>query len=140
MNNVYNNAFAETFFIINCLPKEDKLKIPEDFINMLKDNMNKEYKVNINPNYSLVSQNLLTETQAILKQMYLEFFATDLEKEAIYEKDNLRAKLEESSKIGIESLFKDFNSFNVEPSTLPTIPSKDNWFTKIKNWIKSLFK
>ncbi len=140
MNNVYNNAFAETFFIINCLPKEDKLKIPEDFINMLKDNMNKEYKVNINPNYSLVNQKLLTETQAILKQMYLEFFATDLEKEAIYEKENLRAKLEESSKIGIESLFNDVTSFNVEPSTLPAITNKDNWFTKIKNWIKSLFR
>ena len=36
MNMTYNNAFAETLFIIKCLPDADQNKISKKLINFLK--------------------------------------------------------------------------------------------------------
>ena len=69
-----NNAFAETLFIINCLPYNEQSKISKKFIEFLEENKNNDYVININPNIGLENQNLLEETKELLKEIYLSYF------------------------------------------------------------------
>jgi hypothetical protein len=79
----YRNAFAEVEEILKNTDKELVNKIPNTFIQFLRDNANHDYKVNINHDIPIDNQPLLKETEAILALIYRSYWATDEEKEKI---------------------------------------------------------
>ena len=65
MKNTTNQAFSETYDVINHMSKEMQEKIPKSFINLIKENRDLDYKVNID--YSIdIKEQLLKETKIIL--------------------------------------------------------------------------
>ena len=63
----YPNAYKEVYEILKAVPKEDFDKIPTEFMQIVKKNMNKNYDFSINLNIDFVKeQEILYETKAIL--------------------------------------------------------------------------
>lgn len=73
----YPNAYKEVYEILKAVPKEDFDKIPTEFMQIVKKNMNKNYDFSINLNIDFVKeQEILYETKAILAYVYLNYWAS----------------------------------------------------------------
>lgn len=137
-----NNAFAETLFIIKCLPYNEQNKIPKKFIKFLDENKNDDYEVDINPNVALENQRLLDETKELLKELYISYFISDEEKNKIQQHDYYRNIVEEdlkNQKYNYNNIFKDRKSITVVeeamPHSLSIVTYKETFFTRFKNFI-----
>lgn len=123
-NTTYSNALAETLFIIKCLPSEKQNKIPKEFIDYLISKKNNDYLVKINPNINLYNQPLLNETKMLLKEIYINYFTSQNERNRIRTQDNFIEKLDET----LKSKKHDYNSMlnrkrlSVPNDTSPTPP------------------
>lgn len=138
MNMTYNNAFAETLFIIKCLPDADQNKISKKLINFLEENKNDEYIVNINPDVGLQNQNLLEETKQLLKEIYLTYFTSTDQKQKIAQYDKYISLVEEDlkrQKYDYNRIFK-----NKESSIVDDNDNIQNTMTEYKeSFLKRLF-
>lgn len=148
MNTNYPNAFAETYFIIKCLSKEEQSKISDNFIHFLSKNKNDEYKISIDPNRNLKNQKLLEETKALLKEIYISYFSSQAEKEQILLIDTYKKEVQENikkEKYNYEDLFK--NKINrkskedkktIISNQSLVLVNKENFIFKIFRKIKQL--
>ena len=107
-----NNAFAETIFIIKCLPENEQNKIPKKFIEFLDENKSSDYIIKINPNVGLENQSLLDETKELLKEIYLSYFISREEKYKVIRNDEYRKMIEEDLKNKKNPPDKIFNNLN----------------------------
>ena len=111
----YLKAYVELYEVINRLPIEDKSKIPEDFIQFLKDNMDNNYTFTYDSSKSLFEQNVKVETKALLVNLYQIYLAKPEEKE-FWDKYNKECiRLEEEQKIksyNSADMFKKKNDSN----------------------------
>lgn len=82
------NAYKEAYTILKYVSKDDVNLIPKNFIKMLKSKMNVNYKFEYNENLDLKNQIILRETRAILGYIFLNFWANDIQKNAITKKLN----------------------------------------------------
>lgn len=82
------NAYKEVYTILKYVSKDDVNLIPKNFIKMLKLKMNVNYKFEYNENLDLENQIILRETRAILGYIFLNFWANDIQKNAITKKLN----------------------------------------------------
>lgn len=71
----YRNALREVYDILKNTDEDLILKIPQKFLDFIKENMNQEYISNIDYNVEIDKQNLLPETEAILAQIYNSYWS-----------------------------------------------------------------
>lgn len=71
---IYGNALKEVYDILQNTEEELVSKIPQKFLNFVKENMNKDYRSNIDLNIGIDKQNLLPETEAILSLIYKSYW------------------------------------------------------------------
>lgn len=141
----YPNAYKEIHEILKFVPKEDLDKIPTKFIEMVQKKMNKEYEFSINCNIDfLEEQKLMVETRTILAYIFLNYWATEKQKETInikFKKDIEEAE-EEKRKLYDVDVFK--NKRQMERSNTEELEmivyKKENFISKIFNKIISFFK
>lgn len=81
----YARAYKEVIEIYNCLPEEEKKKIPEEKIEFYKSNMDIDYEFLIDPNIPLNEQNISKEASAIVVNLFLDYFADDTQREKLKE-------------------------------------------------------
>ena len=81
----YARAYKEVIEIYNCLPEEEKKKIPEEKIEFYKSNMDIDYEFSIDPNIPLNEQNISKEASAIIVNLFLDYFADDTQREKLKE-------------------------------------------------------
>ena len=70
----YGNALKEVYDILKNTDEELIQKIPQKFLNFVKENMNQEYISNIDYNAEIDKQKLLPETEAILSLIYKSYW------------------------------------------------------------------
>ena len=147
MNITYNNAFAETLFIIKCLPYHEQNKISKKFINFLKENKNDNYVVNINPSISLQNQQLLEETKELLKEIYMSYFISAEERKRIVQYDKYKEIVEEdlrNKKYNYDNIFKNktvnISTDEKQENSVALIEYKEPFFKRIFDKIKNFFK
>lgn len=149
MKNTTNQAFSETYDVINHMSKEMQEKIPKSFINLIKENRDLDYKVNID--YSIdIKEQLLKETKTILSLVYRDYLCSSEKREELLALDIEEIRREEKSsqekyKIDYDSRKKeklqDVEELkNKEQETLPIKVEKDKWYIKIINFIKKILK
>ena len=66
IDDIYRNSFKEVYDILQNTEDELIKKIPNTFIDFIKENMNVDYKTNIREDIEIDKQKLLKETEAIL--------------------------------------------------------------------------
>ncbi len=141
MNN-RRNAYKEVYTILQDLNEEEYNKIPSEIIEIIKENSNEEYEFVLNNELELKEQLLLPETKAILFNLFRDYLSTSEQKEKIKRMQaEERRKLEEKKKqeYGEIDIFKTkTQEQNNAVDIHPVIKKKENIFTKLISFIKSI--
>lgn len=145
ISNTYEKAYVEVLEILKYFPKKDYMKIPEEKIEFYKKNKDKNYIFTINPKVDLSKQNISREANAIIVNLYRDYFATEEQKvkiKEILELNQKKAEQEKRKKYNQENLFRknDKNkTTNTEtlPNTTMPVEYKESILTRIK---KAIFK
>lgn len=150
MITAYKRAYTEVIEIIKYFPNEEYAKIPLEKINYYKENMDKDYNFQINPNIELEKQNISREANAILVTLFKDYFATDRQKEILNNllKQNQQILEEQKqekydpSNLFMQSKTQQQNTVTIQENNSENslIESKENFFTKFINFIKNIFK
>ena len=149
MKNTINQAFSETYDVINHMSKEMQEKIPKSFINLIKENRDLDYNFNIDYSTDIKKQ-LLKETKVILSLIYRDCLCSKEKRQELLDIDV--EEIEREEKGAQEKYQIDFDSRkkvkpqdveelkNKEQETLPIKVEKDKWYIKIINFIKKILK
>lgn len=134
-------AYSEVYYLICKMPEKMKNKIPKDLINSIKNNMDKNYKVNPEEK-DIEDIKLLEDTKKILSVLYSDYITTDEEKKIIKAKEqsikNKKNKI--VTNVKINELF--VNKNNVKEQTPKSVikVENDKWYTKVFKFFKKIFK
>lgn len=145
IDNSYKNAFKEVYEILKNTDVQLVQKIPSKFINFLQNNMNVDYKTNIDNKIDIDKQVLLPETEDILALIFRSYWATDEEKQEFSDKDKKELKdFEEKQKSQYKDISEIFqkrkNINNITLDNSLTIIHKENFIQKFLKKIFSFFK
>lgn len=150
MITAYKRAYTEVIEIIKYFPNEEYAKIPLEKINYYKENMDKDYNFQIDPNIELEKQNISREANAILVTLFNDYFATDRQKEILNNllKQNqqileeLKQEKYNPSNLFMQSKTQQQNTVTIQENNSENslIEIKENFFTKFINFIKNIFK
>lgn len=100
----YANAYSEVLEILKYISKEDYEKIPNSKIELFETNHNEDYIFKYNPNKTLDEQDVSKIAKAIIAILFRDYWATEIQKEKIINKQNYdRMKLEKEKKIKYNS-------------------------------------
>lgn len=139
---VYRNAFKEIYEILKNTDEELVAKIPKKFLSFIEENMNNEYECNIQSDVDIDKQNLLKETEAILALIYINYWATEEEKQEFALKDQAGKEAKEKAyDERIQRIFEERKvvSKKTENKELIVKP-KENFIKRIINKIRSILK
>ena len=145
-NDVYAMAYKEVLEIFKYISVEEINKIPTDIIEMFEKNKDKDYNYKIDINKPFKEQKLLQETEAILANIFRDYWATPYQKQKIIEKENYDNSIiekEKKEKYNSDNLFNnnkntELEENNVKNTNLPVEVKKNNFLRKILNNIKVL--
>lgn len=144
MNNMTKSAACQLYEIINQLPNEEKSKIPENVIVIIDEK--KDDYILTNNEFVIDDINLTEETKKYLAYIFLNYLASENEKdeyEKIISENERRYQKKLSEKYSTQNLFskKEVEKLEVlEITTDLTTSEKLNWWEKILEKIKDLFK
>lgn len=85
MTKSYSQAFAEAYEILSYLDEDNYKKIPNDIIDALYENGDRDYEFFIDDSLPLYKQDLLEETKALLFNLYRDYLADSKTREKIIE-------------------------------------------------------
>lgn len=150
MITAYKRAYTEVIEIIKYFPNEEYAKIPLEKINYYKENMDKDYNFQINPNIELEKQNISKEANAILVTLFNDYFATDKQKEILnnlLKQNQQKLEKQKQEKYNPSNLFMQSKTQQQNTVTLQKnnsenslVEIKEKFFTKFINFIKNIFK
>ena len=153
MVNVYTNeeysiAYAELLEILKYFSKSDLRKIPQNVIKRYLRDRNTNYSFKYNTELNLEQQSVSKLTQILLANLYIQYFADEIEQEYIKNKDLKDLALLEKQnqeKYNVENIFcnrkaKSISNTINEISSLTIVPENKNIFQKIFFKIKCFLK
>lgn len=132
----YANAYSEVLEILKYIPTEDYKKIPENKIEVYKNNANNEYHFVYDPNKTLEEQNVSKIAKGIIAILFRDYWATEIQREKIIAKQNYDRKLLEEAKrkkYNLDNIFK-----GKENNQLLVI-NEEKWYKRILNYFRSIF-
>ena len=141
----YHKAFKEVYILINDLSPELYLRIPKNFIEILKGNMDEDYDITLE---ELNTNGYMEETETLMSLIFRDFICSDELNEKLieYDKNQVEQELERynnifgnEEKIASIEIENESNEEKIEETSLVVV-KEENIFVKILNKIKSLFK
>lgn len=136
---LYQKAYKELYCVIQILTEEEKNKIPIELIENIKKNMNSTYDFFIDKDKSILEQNLMPQTQALIIEIYQKYLAPEEDK-VKWEKYNQicyqKSEQEKRKKYNPENLFK-VEKVEMEEKQ---INSSEQIIVKNKSFIKRIIE
>lgn len=149
MKDTINQAFTQVYDVINHMEIEMQEKIPQKFINLIKENRDLDYKLNINYKEDIKKQ-LLKESKVILSLIYRDFLCSKEKKEKLLQLDLEEIRREEkilSEKYEIdlekrekEKIEKNIEKIKEQDEKLPIKVEKEKWYKKIFEILKKCLR
>lgn len=141
-NNSINNAYTEVYDIILHLDENLKKKIPSKFIEIIKENRNINYSVNIDYSKKIVEQNVLHDTKVILSVIYRDFLVDSETKIKLKNEDKLLTEKEYNYNDLFKSNKNEMKQTEVKEKveSVSLVQYKVNVFVRFWNRIISIFK
>lgn len=143
----YAKAYTEVLEIIRYFSKEEYEKIPKEKIEFYKKYKDPDYIFSINPEIDLSEQNISKEANAIIVNLFRDYYANEKQKVKIKEILELNQKKEEDKKrekYNPDNMFKKNNKQHIvseQPENNNVlIEYKESIFIKLKKFIFSLLK
>ena len=146
LNSEYSEAISETLDILNHTEIEYVKKIPNDFLEFLKENASKEYVTKLDHSLPMYEMNLKEETKNLLGTIYRNWWCSKEEKEKyekIIKENYIKEQEELKNNCKAKEMFKKRteNINNKITNNVVTIANKnESFFRKIINKIKTFFK
>lgn len=140
---IYRKAYKELYKVIEILSQNEKNKIPNNIIENIKRKMDVTYEFYIDKRKTLLEQNLMPETQALIIELYQKYLSPEEEKEK-WKKYNLICY--EKSEQEKRRIYNPDNIFatkkeNIEKEQKQLIVvEKQNFIRKIIEKFKAIFK
>lgn len=147
VDEIYKNSFKEVYEILKNTDEELVNKIPNKFMEFIKNNMNSDYVINIRKDIEIDKQKILPETEGILALIYRSYWATEEERQQFKNKERQEFLNEEKRKQekyegkNIDEIFekrKDFSSVILDSNLM--IIKEESFIKKILNKIKNMFR
>ena len=143
MLNITEQVFSEVYDIIYNMKIDNY--IPKEFVELINNNRDKQYKVNIDYSKSINDQELQRGTRVIVSLIYRDFLCNKEERQFLVNKDKEKIKKYEEElreKYNTDNLFKNRNNTtNHKKEEMQMIKiEKMNLFEKILKKIKMFFK
>lgn len=145
MENTIRESISETLDVLKHLPDSIISKIPDRFLNYLKENSDKEYKTKINYSNENWIDTLSEDTIQMLSIIYRDYIVDSETREKLIEEENAIIK-KEKEKYDIDKIFKkkekvdnQVNSENEGNQSLviyEELPWYKKFFEKIMKFIK----
>ena len=142
----YANAYKEVLEILKYIRIEDYNKIPKTKIELFETYSNKDYAFEYNPRKTLNEQNVSKKAKAIIGLLFRDYWATEIQKAKIIEKqkyDRQQIEIKKQEKYNSDNIFKNRNQDTKQEkninNTVSMITYKESIFNKILNKIKSMF-
>ncbi len=149
MEDNYPKAYKEVIEILKYVPEESVNKIPQELLDAFKAQMDPDYDFTVDINKNFEEQQLLSETKAILANIFRDYWATPDQKEKIEAKERYDRQKEEEEKrrkYNPDDLFKRTNEVDIKEKTeeaninnLPIEVKKEKFYQKIINFFKRIF-
>lgn len=148
MESIYNKAFTEVYTILQYLDEEELEKIPNEILDVIKENRDKEYTYEMNADLDLKEQRMLPETKALLFNLFRDYLSLPEQKEKIIRmQKEERIKNEEKKKIKYaqeEGKKEDKKEDKITDSESYPVPMSENkiiaFLFKVREKIISFFK
>ena len=149
MNKISTKSATELNQILSFLSDETKKKIPEDVWKQINEKTDKSISTKINAISDIKVENILPETRKYLSYIFLNYLATDEEKEEYIEiiKNNeaqyqkyLNKKYKTDNLFSKKSKAHDFEQNNIEKKTNLPVVRRKSIFQFVFDKIKRLFK
>lgn len=152
----YKRSLVELDEVLKYLSKEEYAKIPEDILEAIKENKDKEYTWEYDETKKLKEQNLMIETVAFLSYLNMEYLLNDEQRELMEqflrlneEKQKQKQKLfqEKQNNINSERIFnkESIEEGSIQEEIKPIVDIKEmivkqpSLLTRIKNFFKKMF-
>lgn len=143
MVNITNQVCSEVYDIIYHMEEELFNKIPKNFIDLMKQNRDENFEVNIDYSKSINDQDLQRGTRVILSLIYRDYLCSEEQRKTLIEKDEKELKqIEEEirEKYNPDNLFKKRIEEKEEPEEQNSmVIYKETIIQKLFNKIKKLF-
>ena len=142
INNAYAKAYTEVLEIIKYFPKEEYIKIPVEKIEFYKNNMDKDYNFKINPEIDLSEQSISPEANAIMINLFTDYYATEEQKikiKNILDSNQQKEEQEKRERYNPDNIFKNRNTENIIQNEVALVEYKESIFKRFINKIKSIF-
>ncbi len=147
-NDNYAKAYKEVLEILKYVPEHEVIKIPKEVLEVFQQNQDKSYDFKIDINKEFEEQTLLKETEAILANLYRDYWATSEQKQEIISKENkekVQIEYQKRERYNPDDIFKDRKAINntseiLRNQNLPDMIQKENFFERIKRYLKKIFK
>ena len=129
MKKEYKEALSEVNIVLENTEDEIVKKIPNNFIKFIKENQDKNYKIELEYGKSLIEQNLKKETREILALIYRDYICTPEERKELI-------KQEQEEKIRIEKEKEE--KYNIDFNAIAENRRKNNIIEKLENTNNSM--
>ena len=138
------NAYAEVYTILQELNEEEYNKIPPEVIKTIEANRNEEYEYELDDELELKDQPMLSETKAILFNLFRDYLATPEQKAKIIRMQNEARQKNELKKQQMynRDVFTNRqkeDTVQQNNETMQIVEYKENLFKRIINKIKKFF-
>ena len=140
----YRQALFEVYKILENTDEEIINKIQEKFIKFVKENMDTNYKFELEKGKELVRQNLKSETKQIIALIYKYYICGEEERKKIVEKEkidirkNFYIDFNKNKKSKIKNIQNRDEIENFETSLVEI--KKEKWYKKLINKILEFFQ
>ena len=145
MSNNIEKSYTELHKILQLLGDKYIKKIPTEIMELIENNKDDNYEVNINPNIALEEQNLLPDTINFLAMLKLDYWCEN-EKEknellSILRRNEDDYQKELKQKYDYDELFKKPElTKKIQEDKMPVITNKKNFIAGCIEKLKRLFR
>lgn len=145
MEITYEKALAEALAVIMRLEFDEIKKIPDNFLNTLKNNMDEEYYKTIKVDEDYIDNKLSEDAKGILGMVYRDYISDETEREEMIENEN---KSEEEYQEVLREMFQSDLVFKnkkddekKEPVQEVQMVKKEElkWYEKLRIKLKKIF-
>lgn len=139
----YARSYREVWEILKFVPKKYFEKVPSKLVQFFEDNMDTEYEYIINPDVSYLEHKKSEVTEAILGNIFRDYWANPAQKEFIIKKEKRDREIYEQK---VRELYDPDNIFTKKEEDIIKIKSesllpetKKSFFETVIDKIKSFF-
>ena len=139
----YANAYSEVLEVLRNMSESDINKIPNDIIEMFKENSNKLHDFRYDFNKNFKEQNISKRAKMILAIIFRDYWASPSQKEIIVARQNFerdRIEMQKQEKYNINNIFKKNEiKKDIKTEEIQITNYKESIIKKIINKIKKIF-